>query len=287
MGGGARFFVLATLVAREGCRPEAAPGAHHGLELGLHPSPTHNLSYKDRTMTRRTRYSGADVSQHIYDRGNNRQRIFIDEQDYAHFAAAMFRFAKKFDIAIHAWALMPNHFHILLTPSKPDTLPSFMQFLKSTYTTYFNMKNKRTGTIWEQRYKQLLADNQEYILELYRYIELNPVRAHLTKGPRGFHWTSYHTNAMGVPSGGLTPHPYYLLLGTDEHERQKNYREFVRAAFGKERSFYEAQVAILKTAAASIAVYGPEEFHKKISERVTFALPHYQRLMIMTEQAGG
>ncbi|WP_417685409.1 transposase [Pseudidiomarina gelatinasegens] len=238
-------------------------------------------------MPRRKRYSGAQVCQHIYDRGNNKQRIFHDEKDCAAFIYRAFAFAEEYDIALHAWVLMRNHFHFLLTPRQPKTISGFMQKLKGSYTQFYNRKYKRTGTIWEQRFKQLLADGERYILELYRYIELNPVRAGMVRGPKQYHWSSFHTNAWGVASQGLIEHPLYTLLGDNPETRQAAYREFIKMAFGKDESHYNAQVAIINTARSQLAVYGDEEFHKRLSEQVDFPLVSYNRLVnLATAETG-
>jgi putative transposase len=232
-------------------------------------------------MPRRKRYQGAQVCQHIFDRGINKMRIFHDEKDYAAFIHRAFDFAEEYEIALHAWVMMSNHFHFLLTPKHPRTISIFMQKLKGSYTQHYNKKYNRSGTLWEQRFRQLLADGQRYILELYRYIELNPVRAGMVKGPRQYHWSSFHTNAWGLHSYGLVEHPLYTLLGSDPDERQANYRDFIRSSFNIDASHYEAQCKIINTARNQIAVYGDEEFHKMLSAQVDFPLVSYTRLVNM------
>ena len=101
-------------------------------------------------MPRRKRFQGAHVCQHIYDRGNNKQRIFHDEKDCAAFIYRAFAFAEEAEIAIHAWVLMRNHFHLLLTPTQPNTISLFMQKLKGSYTQHYNTKYESTGTISAQ-----------------------------------------------------------------------------------------------------------------------------------------
>jgi len=235
-------------------------------------------------MSRRNRYRGAGITQHIYDRGNNKQIIFVDDIDRAAFMSSLFTRAADYDIALHAWVLMSNHFHILATPKHPGSISKFMQAVKSSYTQYFNSRHSRTGTLWEARFKQALSQDDNHILILYRYIELNPVRASMVRGPRQYHWSSYHTNARLVPSENITPHPYYLLLGIDEFTRAQAYRNYVAGSFDKDKSQYEAEVAVLKTTAANLAVFGSEEFYKKLSAEIDYPITHFQRLTILAER---
>lgn len=119
---------------------------------------------------------------------------------------------------------MTNHAHLFCTPRRVGAVSLMMQSLGRSYIRYFNYKYKRTGTLWEGRYKSCLVQMDRYLLEVYRYIELNPVRAEMVADPGEYGWSSFKTNALGVDTDLCTPHQEYLALGTDSDERQRNYR---------------------------------------------------------------
>jgi putative transposase len=120
---------------------------------------------------------------------------------------------------------MTNHVHLLCTPSTSTATSQMMQSLGRMYVMYFNKIYHRTGTLWEGRYKSCLVQEETYLMELYRYIELNPVRAGMVKDPSDYSWSSYQINALGKKSGLLSPHELYLALGNDDKTRQASYRE--------------------------------------------------------------
>lgn len=119
--------------------------------------------------------------------------------------------------------MMSNHVHLLCTPRQPGSLSLLMQALGRRYVRYFNFQYQRSGTLWEGRYKSCLVQNGRYLLEVYRYIELNPVRAEMVSTPGEYRWSSYQANALGVASDLCTPHPEYLALGRTPQERHRNY----------------------------------------------------------------
>lgn len=129
---------------------------------------------------------------------------------------------------MHAYVLMTNHVHLLMTPTSTGQIASVMQALGRRYVRYINDRYHRTGTLWEGRYKACLVDNNDYLLRCYRYIELNPVRARMVANPMDYAWSSFASNAHGSLNPLLQPHPSYQSLGTNSTERQETYREFVR-----------------------------------------------------------
>jgi putative transposase len=131
---------------------------------------------------------------------------------------------KQHHCLVHAYVLMTNHVHLLITPTDKGALSRCMQALGRRYVTYFNKTYHRTGTLWEGRYKSALVDNQTYLLMCYRYIELNPVRAAMVASPENYPWSSFHTNALGKSDLLLHPHEEYLALGVDAAQRQAAYR---------------------------------------------------------------
>jgi putative transposase len=169
------------------------------------------------------------IPQHVIQRGNNRQVCFASEQDFAAYANWLKAYAKKFQVDLHAWVLMTNHVHLLCTPRVDNAVSHLMQALGRQYVRYFNFSYKRTGTLWEGRFKSCLVQEESYLLQLYRYIELNPVRAGMVAQPSDYVWSSYQINALGKESELCTPHDCYLALGRDAAQRQANYRELFQS----------------------------------------------------------
>lgn len=129
---------------------------------------------------------------------------------------------------MHAYILMTNHVHLLLTPTHVETIPHVMQHIGRRYVQYFNYHYRRSGTLWEGRYKASLVDAERYLLTCYRYIEMNPVRAAMVSDPKDYPWSSHHYNAWNKPDALITPHALYIALDADPNARCSNYRELFR-----------------------------------------------------------
>jgi len=211
-------------------------------------------------MPRSRRRVHAGESYHVFDRGNNKQRIFLDETDYRIFLLKAFKAAEKHKVLVHSYALMPNHFHFFVTATSQKCVSTFMRALKGGYGQWFNKIYKRTGTLWETRFNAVLVDSVRYALVIYRYIELNPVKGGLVKRPTLWSWSSVHFNARGIEQPGLTPHPVYSLLGDTPAARQAAYRRFVVEAGGRSRSMYEAQCKLIEEAQSRLSVLGDDAF---------------------------
>ncbi len=151
-------------------------------------------------MARLARVAPVGVPQHIIQRGNNRQVCFAGEEDMKAYLHWLKEMSKKYQVDIHAWVLMTNHVHLLCTPWKENAVSQMMQSLGRLYVRYFNHTYQRSGTLWEGRFKSCLVQSERYLLELYRYIELNPVRADMVDKPSDYSWSSYAINALGVES---------------------------------------------------------------------------------------
>jgi putative transposase len=167
--------------------------------------------------------------QHVIQRGNNRQVCFVAEQDFAAYAHWLRQFAGKYRVEIHAWVFMTNHVHLLATPHTPDGLSSMMQSLGRQYVRYFNHSYRRSGTLWEGRFKSSIVDAESYLLHCQRYIELNPVRAGMASDPAEYPWSSYQVNALGKESALCKPHEVFLRLGSTPSEQRGAYRELFKA----------------------------------------------------------
>ncbi|MEG3618435.1 transposase [Magnetovibrio sp. PR-2] len=174
-------------------------------------------------MARLARFNIAGVPQHIIQRGNNRQAIFFHDDDYAVYLEKLQEYGEKYQVAIHAYVLMTNHVHLLLTPSTKTGISQLMQSLGRYYVRYVNQAYQRTGTLWEGRYKSTVVDTEEYFLTVSRYIELNPVRAKIVRKPKNYPWSSYTHNALGADNALLSAHPCYLALGRSKAKRREAY----------------------------------------------------------------
>ena len=176
-------------------------------------------------MARLPRLSLPGYAHHVIQRGNNRQAIFSSPSDRQVLLALIGESARQCGVALHAYVLMDNHFHLLATPESADALPRMMQAVGRRYVRYFNDGQGRTGTLWEGRYRSTLIQPETYLLACMAYMDLNPVRAGLCPDPAHYRWRSYRANALGETSPGLTPHPLYATLGPDEASRLAAYRE--------------------------------------------------------------
>lgn len=176
-------------------------------------------------MARLARMCPAGIPQHVIQRGNNREICFASEQDMQAYVAWLKKYSAEFEVDIHAWVLMSNHVHMLCTPHTTTSISRMMQSLGRCYVRYFNYTYRRSGTLWEGRFKSCLVDSESYLLHLYRYIELNPVRAAMVADPADYAWSSYQCNALGKDSALCTEHAAYLSLGKTRDERLLQYRE--------------------------------------------------------------
>ncbi|QSX79729.1 transposase [Agrilutibacter solisilvae] len=175
-------------------------------------------------MPRPPRPDIAGIPQHIVQRGNDRQPCFYRDDDYLAYLALLHEACLKHPCAVHAYVLMTNHVHLLLTPAAEKAGSRVMQTLGRNYVTYINARYRRSGALWEGRYKSCLVDSQEYALACYRYIELNPVRAGMVQSPADYRWSSHRCNAWGEPDRLIRPHPEYLALGPQGPGLHEAYR---------------------------------------------------------------
>ncbi len=183
-------------------------------------------------MARLPRYVIPGQPQHIIQRGNNRQVIFAADSDYQFFRDALVEAAGRFGLAIHAYVWMTNHIHLLATPTHTDSISKSFQSAGRKYVQYFNHTYRRSGTLWEGRYRATVVDSERYMLSLMRYIELNPVRASMVTHPRDYPWSSHRRYAYGQSGPNLNwliePDQYVRLDRTDE-VRQIAYRDLFKA----------------------------------------------------------
>ena len=179
-------------------------------------------------MPRRTRVHLDGVPLHIVQRGHNREPCFFCEDDYESYLYWLSKALGETGCALHAYVLMTNHVHLLLTPRKAPAVPRLVISLGRRYVQYINKTYKRTGTLWDSRYKSSSVQAEPYLLLCQRYIELNPVRAAMVDDPAHYRWSSYRSNGLGQAGSRLSPHDLYLALGRTDKERQANYRALFR-----------------------------------------------------------
>jgi REP-associated tyrosine transposase len=177
-------------------------------------------------MPRHARLELPNVPLHIIQRGVNRCAVFIDADDRRHYLRLLRRAAQTYDISLHAYVLMGNHVHLLATSQAVGAISDAMRWSGQCYVQAFNRRHRRTGTLWEGRFKSCLVDSNAYLLEVYRYIELNPVRAALVDSPECYPWSSVRGNLGFWSDPVLTPHPVFLAF-TRGDSRARTYREWL------------------------------------------------------------
>ena len=175
-------------------------------------------------MARLPRICLPGVPVHVIQRGNNRQVCFGSDEDLAAYANWLDEYARESKVDVHAWVFMTNHVHLLVTREAPDSVSNMMQALGRKYVRYFNRTYRRSGTLWEGRFKSCVVDAENYLLVCQRYIELNPVRAGMVARPEDYRWSSYGANGLGKSPKLWTPQPVYQRLGASAEERTAAYR---------------------------------------------------------------
>ena len=186
-------------------------------------------------MARLPRLTVPGYPHHIIQRGNNRQAIFASNRDYQTLLDLLADNAKKFDVAIHAYVLMTNHFHLLATPKTAEGLPQMMQAVGRSYVRYFNDSQKRSGTLWEGRYKSTLIQTDRYLLACMAYIDLNPVRGGLVAQAGDYPWSSYGHFTGARADKLITPHPLVWELGNTPFAREAAYADLVRGGISDQQ----------------------------------------------------
>ena len=214
-------------------------------------------------MARLPRLTLAGQPHHVIQRGNNRQPIFQSSADQKHLLALLGEHANRCKVAIHAYVLMGNHFHLLLSPEDDQGLPQMMQAVGRSYVRYFNDRYQRSGTLWEGRYRSTLIQTERYLLACMAYIDLNPVRAGIVTDPQDFPWSS-HVHYIGVrPDKLVTPHPFWWTLGNTPFAREARYAELVHAGLAADQ-----QRALTDSVQKGWAL-GDEEFVANLQKRTT------------------
>jgi len=213
-------------------------------------------------MARLPRLNLAGVPQHIIQRCNNRQVCFFEDQDYKVYLVKLLEFSKKYQVAVHAFVLMTNHVHILATPSIDTGVSQMMQSLGRYYVRYINVKYRRSGTLWEGRFKSTLVQSDFYLLSVMRYIELNPVRAKMVQLVSEYPWSSFQHNGLGKKIELIASHSVYKVLASSKSERLKGYIQL----FDEQLSDHSIQE--IRDATNKSWVLGDENFKLQIEEQI-------------------
>jgi putative transposase len=222
-------------------------------------------------MARLPRLSLQGVPHHVLQRGLNRQAIFGNASDHQFLLDLLGDNARRFDVALHAYVLMPNHFHLLATPASDAGLAHMMQAVGRAYVRYFNDLQDRSGTLWEGRYRSTLIEPAQYLLACMAYLDLNPVRSGLVADAKEFPWSSHGHYAGQRVDKALTPHPLFWTLGNTPFAREAAYAEMVRQGISPEQ-----QRALTDSVVGGWALGRPAfvaELQKNTARRLTKALP--------------
>ncbi len=189
--------------------------------------------------------------------------IFVQDDDYQFYLECLQNAGEKNKLSIHSYVLMTNHVHLLASPEFKTSISKTLQSVGRRYVQYFNYTYKRTGTLWEGRYKATVIDSEKYLLTCMRYIELNPVRADMVKKPNEYLWSSYAVNAEGKTNILIKSHDVYNKLGVNEDERQSAYRQLFQLTIGK------TDLDALREATNKGWVLGGDQFRAEIGITVT------------------
>ena len=184
---------------------------------------------------------------------------FIGDEDFALYLWVLRDVSVRARCAIHAYALMTNHVHLLLTPADSEAPACLMRALGQRYVRYFNDRYRRTGTLWEGRFRSTIVDTGRYFLGCSRYIERNPLRAGIVDDPGAYHWSSYRRNACGEEDGIVTPHSLYTALGANDTARRAAYRDL----FATDTSPLE--VPAIRTAPRARHTLGMTSYHQAVA----------------------
>ncbi|MEL6829162.1 MAG: transposase [Pseudomonadota bacterium] len=209
-------------------------------------------------MPRQPRYFIPGVPQHVVQRGVDRQAVFFEYDDYQRYLQTLQDATAQYGCNVHAYVLMTNHVHLLATPLSERALPQIMQALGRSYVQKINAKYDRTGPLWQGRYKASIVQSERYLLLVYRYIEMNPVRARMVARPADYFYSSYAANALGRNDGLVTAHPVYLALGKNLKTRRERYRRFFEDSLSNE------ELTNIRDTTNACRVLGSDQFKDQI-----------------------
>lgn len=209
-------------------------------------------------MARQPRYALPEQVQHIIQRGNNREAIFFRDEDYRFYLHCLAEACALQHVDVHAYVLMSNHVHLLVTPTHASGISKVMQSVSGRYAQYVNSTYRRTGTVWGGRYRSTIVDPERYLLRCMCYVELNPVRAGIVAHAAQYAWSSFHCNADGARDLVVSHHPVYQQLGDTPEIRRGRYQTLIRLPMDA------ATLAEIRNATNKGWVLGGEEFRMRL-----------------------
>lgn len=210
-------------------------------------------------MPRIARIAPKEYVYHLLTRGNNRQDVFKEKEDYEKYLEILQKYKEKYKFKLYHYVLMTNHIHLVIEPTeKGGALAEIMKGINLSYAQSYKGKYKHIGHFWQDRYKSIIVSKDNYLLACGSYVELNPVRAKMVEDPKEYKWSSYNTYAYGKKDLLVDEHPIYQNLSEEEKERRKKYREFVRQVQKEKRA--------MKGEMDKRTIYGNAEFTGKIKE---------------------
>jgi putative transposase len=215
-------------------------------------------------MPRSARIAPGDYVYHILTRGNNRQDIFQEDEDFKKYMELLSRYKEKYKFKLYHYVLMTNHVHLVLEPTEMGGgLAEIMKGINLSYAQHYKRKYKHIGHFWQDRYKSIIISKYDYLLACGSYVELNPVRAMMVTDPKDYQWSSYNAYAHGQNNPLIDEHPIYSLLSEDESERRKKYRELVKGML--------LEKAAMKGEMNRRVVYGDDVFTKEVASKYRIA----------------
>ena len=198
---------------------------------------------------------------YLSQQGHDRQPVFRDSDDYVAYLAWLREASRKFGVAVHAYALLPERIDLLITPSDEEGPGKMMQWMGRHYVPYFNRKYKRTGTLWSGRYQATVVEGRAWFLECCRYMEMRPVLENAAAEPADYRWSSYAHHAGIQADPLLTDHPQYWQLGNTPFEREAAYRQMM------ERGMSRTEIDRIGAAARGGWPLGSESFKQELEKQ--------------------
>jgi len=213
----------------------------------------------------------AGIPYHIIHRGNNKQAVFFDDEDYSYFLELLEEGKEKYPIKIYSYILMTNHLHAMMEPKERESLPYFMRYVCAKYAQYINRHYNRSGTLWEGRYRSGMVGNERYFLAVQRYIEMNPLRAGMVRDLEEYPWSSHLYYAYGKINRLLDENLWYESLDETIEGRQKTYRKFFKETIPAQ------EWELIRETAKKQVVYGDNRFKQGIERQLKKNLELRQR----------
>jgi putative transposase len=230
-------------------------------------------------MPRSSRIVVANYPHHIIQRGHNKQTVFASDQDYLYYLENLKEWSEAYGCKVYAYCLMTNHLHLIIDPGHDARSMAFlMKRVAGRQTRYVNMLERRSGSLWEGRFKSSTISTDEYLLACCRYVELNPIRAGLVADPAEYQWSSYRERIGMSKDGWLDEDPCYLGLASNRKKREERYKAWVKDSIPKDELELIRQSLQRGQLTASLKFI--DEIEGKINRRIEFRVARPPRKKI-------